>query len=107
TSTGNTIMLNGAGTQMISSTGGFNNLKINKGSGIDTLASNITVNGTLTFANGKIQTGAYSVIMPAGATVSGAAQGTGWVYGKLQKNFATGSNVSRTLEVGDSTYYTP
>ncbi len=107
TNTGSTVTLNGTDVQDISSTGAFNNMIIKKTAGNTTLSSNITVNGTLTFTSGKIQTGSNTVIMPANAIVSGAAQGTGWVNGKLQKNFTTGSNVSRTLEIGGSTYYSP
>ena len=107
TSTGSTLTLNGGDVQDISSTGAFNNMIVNKGSGNTTLSSSITVNGTLTFTSGLIQTGTNTLAMGTGATVSGAAQGTGWVNGKLQKNFAAGSNVSRILEVGGSTYYTP
>src|SRR5262249_26065294 len=32
---------------------------------------------------------------------------SGHVVGNLQKNFATGSNVSRTFEIGDASNYTP
>jgi hypothetical protein len=107
TNTGSTIVFNGAATQDISSTGAFNNLTVKKTTNPVTLSSNITVNGVLNFITGKIQTGNNSVILPATGSVSGALQSTGWVYGKLQKNIATGSNVSRVFEIGDNTSYTP
>ncbi|SFD78777.1 hypothetical protein SAMN05518672_103218 [Chitinophaga sp. CF118] len=108
TNTGNTIVFYGIATESIFSTGTFNNLTINKTTNPVTLSANATVNGVLTFIAGKIQTGSsYSVILPSTGSISGASQSTGWVYGKLQKNVATGSNVSRVFEVGDNTSYTP
>ncbi|WP_349318552.1 hypothetical protein [Chitinophaga sp. MM2321] len=105
--TGSTIYLAGAAIQQIYSTGAFNHLTVNDSTGIVSLSSNITVNGTLTFTKGRIRTGTFTLIMPATGTVSGAAQATGWVYGRLQKNIATGSGVTRAFEVGDSVAYTP
>ena len=107
TNTGSTIYINGIGTQSISSTGGFNNITLNKISGIDTLASNITINGSLVFILGKIQTRNYTVIIGASGAVSGAAQASGWVYGKLQKNVASGSGITRNFEIGGLLYYSP
>lgn len=107
TNTGSTIVLNGAGVQTISSTGAFNHLTLRKTSGSTVLSSNITVNGTLNFLTGVIQTGSNTLILPATATVTGAGQATGWVFGRLQKNVATGSNISRTFETGDAANYTP
>ena len=107
TNTGNTILLTGTGTQNISSTGSFNNLTLNKPSGFAVLSSNITVGSVLKFTSGKIQTGSYVVVIPSTGSVSGALQTTGWVFGKIQKNIATGSNVTRTFELGDSSYYMP
>ncbi len=106
TSTGTTIIFNGTAAQTITSTGSFNNLTINNSSADISLGGNITVSGTLTFTLGKIITGAYSLISSSG-TVSGAAQGTGWVYGNMQKTFASGSNVAGTFQVGGSVYYSP
>ncbi|GAA3930737.1 hypothetical protein GCM10022209_25830 [Chitinophaga oryziterrae] len=108
TNTGSTIVFNGSSTQDIFSTGAFNNLTVKKTTYPVTLSSNITVNGILNFIIGKIQTGgSNSVILPATGSVSGALQSTGWVYGKLQKDIATGSNVSRVFEIGDNASYTP
>ena len=107
TNTGTKILLSGTTDQTISSTGAFNNLELNKASGNAVLATDITVNGILNFLTGKITTSTYKVILPAAASVTGAAQGTGWVNGQLQKNVATGSNVSRTFEIGGSIYYSP
>ncbi len=107
TNTGATVYFNGTDIQTINSTGAFNNLTVNKTAGIISLASNITINGVLNFTLNKIRTGnTYAVVLPATGTLTGAAQNTGWVYGRLQKPVSTG-NVTRTFEVGDSLYYTP
>ncbi|PSL34711.1 T9SS type A sorting domain-containing protein [Chitinophaga ginsengisoli] len=108
TNTGATVYFNGTGTQTINSTGTFNNLTVNKTAGIVSLGSNITVSGVLNFVLNKISTGAtFAVIQPSTGTVTGASQSTGWVSGRLQKALPTGSNVTRTFEVGDNQYYTP
>lgn len=103
TNTGTTINLNGTGAQTISSTGAFNNLTVNKTSGIPSLLSDITVNGTLTLTNGVLTTGTYKAISPSSGSVSRTG---GWVNGNLQKYCATGAT-SRTFEVGDATVYAP
>jgi len=107
TNTGNTILLSGTGTQDISSTGTFNNLTLNKTAGLTTLSTDATVNGVLNFTSGKIRTGLNTMILPAGASTSGASSSSGWVFGRLKKNVVTGSNVTRVFEIGDSTSYTP
>jgi hypothetical protein len=108
TNTGNTVVFNGAVTQDIFSTGAFNNLTVNKTINNLTMSSNVTVNGVMRFSAGKIQTGSsFSVILPSTGSVTNASQATGWVYGRLQKNAATGTAISRTYEIGDNTSYTP
>ena len=102
-----TFILNGTGAQDIFSLSNFNNLTIKKASGSTTMSSNVTVNGILNFIAGTIKTGSNLLIQPSTGTVTGAAQNTGWVNGNLQKSIATGSNISRTFEIGDSLYYTP
>lgn len=105
TNTGSTIALNGAAGQTVFSTGAFNNLTIKKTGGQAVLLSNVTVNTTLTFNSGKINTGAYTVIMfNSPGTVTGAGAATGWVNGNLRKAVATGTGVVRTFEVGDTAY---
>lgn len=107
TNTGNTIVFAGTGTQTVYTVGAFNNVTINKTAGLVSLSSSSTMNGTLNFLSGKIKTGSNKVILPAGATVTNAGQGSGWVYGLLQKNVATGTGVNRSFEIGDSLSYTP
>ena len=101
-----TFTMNGNSAQDIYSASAFNNLTINKATGITTLSSNTTVNTILNFVAGKIQTGIYNLIQPSSGTVIGAAQNTGWVNGKLQKNIAAG-NSTKAFEIGDSASYTP
>ncbi|WP_343667968.1 hypothetical protein [Chitinophaga sp.] len=107
TNTGNTFVFSGTGVQNISSTGAFNNLQVKKASGNITMGTNVTVNTTLNFIKGIIQTGTFTMIIPATGSVTGASASTGWVYGKLQKNVSTGTSVTRNYEVGDGTNYSP
>ncbi|MEO6719010.1 MAG: hypothetical protein ABIN67_01550 [Ferruginibacter sp.] len=107
TNTNSVIKFNGITDQSIQTIAPFNSININKTAGVVNLLSDITVNAILSFTLSKIKTSTYKVIMPSTGTVTGAAQSTGWVRGNLQKNVATGSNVSKTFEVGDSLYYSP
>ncbi|ACU62349.1 hypothetical protein [Chitinophaga pinensis] len=107
TNTGSTVYFNGLGTQTITSTGAFNNLTVNKSAGIINLESNVTVSSVLNFILNKINTGStFALIQPTTGTVTGASQSTGWVIGRLQKAFPTGS-ATRNFELGDATYYSP
>jgi hypothetical protein len=103
TNAGTTIVLNGAGSQIISSTGDLSGLTINKPSGSCTAGSNITVDGQLTFTSGNITTGANRVIMGLTGSVS---RTSGHVIGNLQKPVAIGPT-SLTFEVGDTNNYSP
>ncbi len=80
----------------------FGGLKINNSNGV-TLSGNATVNGTLTFTSGNINTGANRVIISSTGTVS---RTSGYVFGNLQKYVATGAT-SVTFEVGDASNYAP
>jgi hypothetical protein len=106
TNTGTTILFNGTANQTVTSTGAFNHITVNKPTGDIVLGGNISLSGTLTFTQGKITTGSYIVITTSG-TVSGAAQSTGWVNGKMQRTFSTGTNVAGTFYVGGAIYYSP
>jgi hypothetical protein len=101
-----TFTLTGNGQQNLTTLSAFNNLRVQKPAGRATLFTNVTVNGVLQFVTGTIATGSNTLILPASGTVTGAAQLTGWVAGKLQKNTATG-NTLQLFEVGDSANYTP
>jgi hypothetical protein len=101
-----TIVLNGTTSQDINCTAAFNKLTINKAAGAVTLSSNITINDTLTFTAGLIETGAYAVIVPAAGVIAGAAQNTGWVNGQLTRGVGTGA-ITKLFDVGDDAIYTP
>ncbi|MBS1742969.1 MAG: T9SS type A sorting domain-containing protein [Bacteroidetes bacterium] len=96
--------MNGTGTQTINTTESLLKLTVNNNGGVVNLASNLTVNNTLQFTKGNISTGAFMVIMPSTASVSGAAQNTGWVNGNLRKAVATGAVVFKTFEIGGANY---
>ena len=107
TNTSNTFVLNGGNDQQITSTGAFNNIKINKTQNHVLPGSDITINGTLTFTLGKIKTGDYTVAMGISGIVSGASQSTGWVFGKLRKFWPVLTNNSQVYEIGDTLQYVP
>ncbi|MFP5041449.1 hypothetical protein [Parasediminibacterium sp. JCM 36343] len=81
-----------------------NNLMVNLPSGAAILGTNLTVNGVLTLTNGKVATGSNNLIM---ATAGSVTRTNGWVNGYLRKNVATGTNVARSFEIGDTGNYTP
>ena len=105
TSSAGTVIFNGGAVQTIggSSATAFNNLGINNAGGVSLNGVNATVNGTLTFINGRIITGANTLIV--GGAVSGAGA-DGYVYGNLQKPVTTGSPVV-AFEVGGVSNYAP
>jgi hypothetical protein len=80
-------------------------LNINNASGV-TLTSDFTWNQVLNFTNGRIATGARTLLLGTTASVSGADGTTGWVNGNLTRLFAAGA-FSGTLPVGDATRYAP
>jgi len=77
---------------------------VNNSAGV-TLSQNATVNATLTLTSGSITTGSNSVIIPSSGTLD--RPGGGFIIGNLQKNFATGTPVSRYFEVGTGTTFAP
>lgn len=92
-----------SGVNVPSSVTQLNNLTLNNSNGL-TLNSSPTIGGTMTFTSGVISAGANTLIIGSGGAVS---RTSGHVNGNLQKNVATGSNIVRTFEVGDSTIYSP
>lgn len=107
-----TMTVTPGATNIVSFTGGaqlmtgnattFTNLTLNSTS--LTIPADITVNSTLTFTAGTIITGANNVIIPAAGAV---ARTSGHVIGNLRKNVSTGSNITRTFEIGTGSDYTP
>ena len=105
--TAGTITYNGSSSQEILGTDSYfnyNNLTVNNSSGL-TMNSNVVVNGTLGFTDGKITTGGYSMILGNSATVTGVGAGK-YIHGNLVKGIAA-STVSKTFEVGDASIYAP
>lgn len=101
-----TFTLNGTSIQDVYSASPLYKLTLNNSGGTVILSSNLAVNNVLTFTTGKIQTGNYVLIQPTTGTVSGAAQNTGWVYGKFQKSTGTGA-VTKIFEIGNALNYLP
>ncbi|WP_157474154.1 G8 domain-containing protein, partial [Flavihumibacter petaseus] len=105
--TNNTVNFNGTSVQDIPSLapGAFNNLTLTNAAGA-TISTNVSINGVLNFASGKITTGANSLVLGGLASVTNAGPGK-YVFGNLRRIYNTGSNVSKTFDVGDATNYTP
>lgn len=103
------------GTSAIQAIGGtatttFYNLTINKASSDLTINTTPTVNKTLTFTSGKIDTGANRVILATTATIA-TPSATSYVVGALQKNYSAGTALAyfagNDFPVGDANNYTP
>ncbi len=100
-----TVTLQGGAAQTMSGVAAsFNNITIDNSAGV-TLSVSETVNGIVTFTNGKITTGTFSLIIGQAGSVTGA-NSSRYVFGNLQRNFATGSQ-SFTFDIGDATNHTP
>ncbi|MFZ5919780.1 MAG: C25 family cysteine peptidase [Chloroflexota bacterium] len=102
-----TVTFNGSSTQTLggSSSTTFNNLTLDNAGGVS-LAAGQTVNGVLTFTDGKLVTGANTLILGSGGSVSGAGAGK-YVHGNLQKAFGSGTSQAFKFEIGDASNYTP
>jgi hypothetical protein len=87
TTTGSTVVLNGSAAQTIAGIT-YNNLTINNSIGAHvtgvTLTGNATVNGALTLTSSDLDTGAFTLTMPAAAT-SGPASGASDVVGNVKR----------------------
>jgi hypothetical protein len=104
-STGANYTFNGSAAQVTGSSlpATVNNLTIDNISGV-TLTSTAAVNGILGLTNGNLNTVANTLAISSTGSVT---RTNGQVVGLLQKNAATGSNVTRTFEVGSGSSYTP
>ena len=105
---GSTFYFNGTAAQTIGGTtaSAFNNVIIDNSSGGVYLSGlDATINGTLTFTSGVLNTSNNKVILSSTGSVS---RSSGHVYGNLQKHFKS-SDLSHTFEIGDATEanYTP
>ena len=97
-----TVTLNGSSAQTMTGATTFYNLTLNNSNGL-TINNDETINNTLTLTSGNINTGSYTLTIGASGSVSHTS---GYVFGNLQKVFATGAQ-SFTFHVGDATNYTP
>ncbi|MEI6696386.1 MAG: hypothetical protein WCO13_09975, partial [Bacteroidota bacterium] len=109
--TGSTVVLDGSSAQTISGTVAttFENLTINNSSGVSLTGINATVSNTLTFTNGKINTGANTVILGSSCN-AGAITGAGsgkYINGKLRRFVPNASSPSVGYDIGDASNYTP
>lgn len=78
----------------------LNNLTLNRASGI-TLASNLTIEGVLTFTSGKLSTGANKVILGTSGSVSGEGVGK-YVVGTLEVTRDVGTGAHAFSGIGVS-----
>ena len=99
-----TVMLAGGTPQAIggSFSTTFSGLRFANATGV-TLGTDTTVGGVLTFTTGTITTGASTIYLAAGGSVS---RTSGHVIGNFKKYVATGPT-SVTFEVGDAGAYAP
>ncbi|RYZ38255.1 MAG: T9SS type A sorting domain-containing protein, partial [Sphingobacteriales bacterium] len=102
------IVFNGSANQSISSTGAFNNLAVNKLSGLLNLVANTNVNGNLNFVAGRISLGNSNLIMGNAGTISNANPSRYIIAtgdGTLNQPIPAGTN--KTFPVGLINAYTP
>jgi hypothetical protein len=73
TSSGNTVTVDGPGSQVLATTGGetFNNLVINKPGGTFTLNSSVTVNNSFNLTSGTIAIGSNTLLLNGNVTGGG------------------------------------
>jgi hypothetical protein len=79
-------------------------LTINNVNGV-TVASSPTISNTLTFASGKLYTGAHQINLGTNGSISGGGAAS-YVNGNLQKAFSTGTKTF-TFAIGDASAYAP
>ncbi len=70
-----------------------------------TLNGNRSISLRLTFVNGVIKTGSYTLTLGSGGSVSGAGASR-YVLGNFEKGIAA-ATASKTFEIGDASGYTP
>jgi len=103
---GRQVSFNGSTPQTITNGETFAYLNINNAAGVSAGGS-LTITNNLSFTNGKLNAGASTIILPTGATVSGAGAGK-YVNGKLQKHVTISAGAgSGSWEVGDASTYAP
>jgi prepilin-type N-terminal cleavage/methylation domain-containing protein len=101
-----TVTLSGSTAQTITGATTFYKLTLNNAAGL-TISNNETISNSLTLTSGKITTGSNMVILSYASGTIGSVSSTKYIIGNLQKIVATGSNVSKTFEVGTTSGYEP
>jgi hypothetical protein len=101
--------ISGSGTFRNSTTvptGAFTTLTVDDNSGLTLASSALTfgVSGTLTIGANKITTGNNIIKINSTGTLS---RTTGYIVGNLSKNYAIGSSVVKTYEIGNAANYLP
>lgn len=100
---GNIFNYNGASAPLKATTYHILNVL---GGGTSVISGDVTANLTLNLnSNSVIQTGANTVILPAGASLTGFGANA-YVFGRLQKNVSAGSPTI-VYEIGDASNYLP
>ncbi|MBL0047708.1 MAG: T9SS type A sorting domain-containing protein [Bacteroidetes bacterium] len=102
------VFFQGSNAQVMTGPTGFDYVLIDKTGGSFTLANNMTVNQSLTFTGTNtvnLTTGANRVNISSTGSV--VRTGSAYINGNEQRNIATGTNVSRTFDIGDASNYTP
>ncbi len=100
------FIFNGTVVQEIISASPFHDVTIDKTSDQAILLTDVTVNGTLDFNSGNIQTGTHTLFLTQNALLTNASQAKGWINGNLNKFISSGTT-DKTFEIGDDQNYTP
>jgi len=103
-----TIVFNGSGDQYITSTGAFNNLTVNKSTGLVILSGNVAVNAITNLTAGKISLDNYNYTIGTSGSISGANSSNYFIAvgaGSLIQQVVAGNN--KTFPVGLTNAYTP
>jgi len=106
-----TVVFNGNSSQMIDAGGNsFNNLAINKSTGLLTLSSDVTVNNQLSMISGNVFTNGNVLTLGIDVANRGSLSYTsGHIRGKLKRWFASSTNSASEgfFPMGNGTLYRP
>ena len=101
---GKFVLSGGSAEHLLSGSGAYGDLELDDVNGASLSLTNLTVNGSLILSSGRLATSTNKVVMATNGTV---LRTNGLVLGSLQKNVATGTNITRTFEVGTTNGYNP